>query len=83
MQSHFFNLTGPYMGPANYTQLLTEQGVSQAQVLQYLKEALASPSDNCCAALCCFNQLLLCDCEPPVLQVCETTACDSMIQHLY
>jgi hypothetical protein len=48
--------------------------MSQAQVLKYLSEALAGPSDSCCAAQCCFNQLLLCDCEQSVLQVGSRTA---------
>lgn len=59
----------PFLVPQNYTALLSEKGVSRAQVLRYLAEALASPSDSCCAAQCCFNQLLLCDCEPSVVQV--------------
>jgi hypothetical protein len=69
MQAHF-NISVSFLEPQNYTQLLVDRGITQAQVLRYLRTALASPSDSCCAAQCCFNQLLLCDCEPSVVEVC-------------
>lgn len=62
--------TLPYLAPANYTQLVLDRGVSRQQVVRTLKQALARPSKECCAAQCCFNQRLLCDCEPSVVQVC-------------
>lgn len=65
----YFNITVPFLAPQNYTQLLTDRGVTRAQVIQYLNQALAAPSPRCCSASCCFNQLLMCDCEPSVLQV--------------
>jgi hypothetical protein len=68
MQAHF-NISVPYLATQNYTQLLHDRAVTRPQVLQYLQEALAHPSNECCAAQCCFNQLLLCDCESSVLQV--------------
>lgn len=71
MQAHF-NISMSFLEPQNYTQLLVDRGITQAQVLRYLRTALASPSDSCCAAQCCFNQLLLCDCEPSVVEVCTS-----------
>lgn len=68
LQAHL-NISVSFLMPQNYTQLLDERGVTQGQVLQYLQAALASPSDSCCAAQCCYNQLLLCDCEPSVVEV--------------
>lgn len=65
----YFNISVPYLAPKNYTQLLHDRGMTKPQVLRYLQEALANPSNDCCAAQCCFNQLLLCDCETSVLQV--------------
>jgi len=34
--------------PQNYTQLLADRNISLAQVVQYLRKALASPTDSCC-----------------------------------
>jgi translation initiation factor 2B subunit (eIF-2B alpha/beta/delta family) len=53
----------------NYTALLAAQGVSREAANAYMRLVLARPSASCCTAHCRFQQQLLCDCEPTVLDV--------------
>jgi hypothetical protein len=53
----------------NYTALLAAQGVLREAAIAYMRQVLARPSASCCTAHCRFQQQLLCDCEPTVLDV--------------
>jgi hypothetical protein len=53
----------------NYTALLAAQGVTREAAIAYMRQVLARPSASCCTAHCRFQQQLLCDCEPTVLDV--------------
>uniref|UniRef100_A0A383VBX0 Uncharacterized protein n=1 Tax=Tetradesmus obliquus TaxID=3088 RepID=A0A383VBX0_TETOB len=64
-----FNISVDVIAPQNYTALLAAQGVSRDAAIAYMRQVLARPSASCCSAHCRFQQQLLCDCEPTVLDV--------------